>query len=87
MGGEATRGDQSRAGKLSSWGSTSTACLFSPPSKPENMVFSGVCSSMSVLPGLLMTLHDDESGGVDGYVLSSACGSASYSMAGLDGSG
>jgi len=57
--------DQSRLGKLSSELSVLQFSLFSTPSNPENMGFSGVWS-MSQLPGLLITLPEDESGGVDG---------------------
>lgn len=64
MGGEAQLA-QSRVGKLSGNASAAQTALPSMPSSPENMGFSGVCN-MSQLPGLLMALPDDESGGVDG---------------------
>lgn len=57
------------------------------PSSPENMGFSGVCS-MSQLPGLLMALPEDESGGVDGdHRPSASHSSVSSTMVGLGAMG
>ncbi len=63
MGGEAQL-DQSRVGKLSRVSRSHTS-LPSMPSRPENMGFRGVWS-ISQLPGLLMTLPEDDNGGVEG---------------------
>jgi hypothetical protein len=53
------------------------------PSRPENMGFNGVWS-ISQLPGLLMTLPDDESGGVEGeYSPSISFSSVSSTIIGL----
>lgn len=54
------------------------------PSSPENMGFNGVCS----MPGLLMALPDDESGGVDGeYSPSASLSSVSSTIVGLSAMG
>ena len=64
MGGDAQL-DQSTFGRLSSR-SVATPSFPSKPSRPENMGLRGVCS-MSQFPGLLMTLEDEDRGGVEGY--------------------